>query len=374
MLFHILQFIYQTIFVVVLLGTSLWRPVVGQSALHSFTVPADSVAIDSLLVRISRVSERVSYSGVQIRIVRHRGKALELRWQEYHWHPERTVVIFLAPEDLRNSTLVLKGDQVKYRRNRHVRKKFRYGAPKDLLKNGQIFKEIALLRRNYHVTVSPGPIFVDQTTISLNVTPRHPGRPALQALVDTQSGLLLQTKRLQDGFASDSLAEISQFLEISYEEPDTTIFTRAWSETKLIKKTRKAKIYSDLTKLMTSYKGEVLIPKKVPDGFTLLQIKSIQRKEKSFLHFLYGDGLTFISLFQSKEDGEPLHKKGDKRKRKKREKEREPSHEKGYLKKAEHHGPFVIIRGKQDNIAYNILGEIPRAELAEMAESLETMH
>ena len=348
---HTLKFIYRTGIIMVLLGTLLWKPLVGRSVLPTSTASVDSVAIDSLLVRISHASEKVSYSGVQMRIVRHKGKPVTLRWQEYRWHPERTVMIFLAPEDVRNYTLVIKGDEVKYRSSQHTQKRFRYGGHKDLLKNGQIFKEIALLRRNYRVHASPGQPFLHRSTISLTVMPRYQDRPALNAIVDEKSGLLLQVNRKPVGLSSDSLIVVNQFIEISYENPDSNIFRRAWSGTEPIKKRRKATVYSDLHKLMTSHKGEILIPQKLPAGFALLKIKSIQRKGKSFLHFLYGDGLTFISLFQSTGD-------------------REPSHKKGYHKKAERHSPFVIIRGKQDSIAYSIVGEIPRAELAEMAESL----
>lgn len=327
-------------------GTWLSSPVKIESRFPALMVSADSTAIDSLLMRVSRASERVSYSGVQTRLVRHRGQPMELRWREYHWHPDRTLVIFLAPEDLANSTLVLRGEQVKYRGKEHLAKTFRYGGPKNLWKSGQIFKEIALLRRNYRVDVASGPLFLDRATIQLKVSPRYPDRPALNAIVDQKTGLLLQVNRAPVG-ARDSLALVNQFLEISCGKPDATIFTRAWAETDTLKKRRKATVYSDLASLMTSYEGDVLIPTKIPKGFALLQIKSIQRREKSFLHFLYGDGLTVISLFQRHE--EPSHKGG----------------------KAGHSSPFVIIRGRQDDISYSIAGEIAREELTEMAESLE---
>ncbi|MFQ5751846.1 MAG: hypothetical protein ACE5HI_07600 [bacterium] len=352
MIRRLVQIICVSLFLIAAHGSALWAPVIGGRILPAKMGLTESGTIDSLLMRISLATEKVSYSGVQRRMVRHRGKPLELRWQEYHWHPDRTVVIFLAPDDLRNSKLVLQGEQLRYRGDRHFEKRIRYGGTKDLLlKNGQLFKEIALLHRNYRVQATRIQPFLERPTILLNVSPQHQNRPALNALVDEKSGLLLQVNRRPIGSSTDSLVVMNQFLNISYETPDTTIFLRAWSETKPLKKRRQAKVYSDLATLMTSYDGEVLIPQKVPVGFALLQIKSFQRREKSFIHFLYSDGLTFISLFQRKGD----HEKDDKKERKGRSKSK---------------SPFAIIRGSQGGLSYSIAGEVPRAELVEMADSL----
>ncbi len=371
-----LNFNRLTILAGIIFSTAIWGPIVEGKSLKVYTVSTDSVAIDSLLMRITHASENISYSGVHQRFVKHRGQRIELRWQENHWHPDRTVVIFLSPKDQRDLMTVLQGDQIKYKCNQHKDRTFHYGGPEELLKNGKIFKEIALLRRNYFVEAFPRQPFLNRPTISLKVTPRHPGRPALHALIDAESGLLLQVKRSPVGMPNDSLVIINQFVEFSPGKPDAAIFTSAWSDSKHLKKSRKAKIYTDLDALLTSYKGRVLIPKKLPAGFALLQIKSIQRRRKSYLHFLYGDGLTFISLFQNRENRDSSHRRGNQQKYSrdnKGDKDRESFRSKENQKKDEHHSPYVIIRGKQGNLAYSIIGEIPRTELDEMAESLEVI-
>ena len=156
----------------------------------------DSVTVDRLLEGLGRTQETVSYSGVQVRTVTRKDRVVELRWSEHHWQPDRTLVTFLGPEELSGSQFVVHGDHVRQLSDAREDKALHYyHHSKRLLKNGRIFKEIALLHRNYKVEAEEGPNFLGQATISLRITPRHAGRPSLTALVDAHSGLLLRSKR-----------------------------------------------------------------------------------------------------------------------------------------------------------------------------------
>lgn len=317
----------------------------------SSTSASDSTALDSLLLEIGRAPEKVSYSGIQERITCHRGKTITLKWKIYHWAPDRSVIQFLEPQDLQNSILVVQGEKVKFRGDKHLAKIFSYHGTRHLLQNGRIFKEIKLLKKNYSIVLSGGEEYLNRAAIKLSVQPKISYRPSLLAFIDENSHLLLKTRRLPAS-GPDSLAEVSQFVKIEIGEPDSSIFHTSWGKTEYLKrKERKIQKFNDLNSLLNTYKKPILIPNHLPAGFSLLRIQSIKRCEKSYLHFLYGDGLTYVSLFQHEKKS--MHSN--------RTKKRD---NKGTT------GLFSIVRGKMGKISYIIAGEIPRAELEKMSRSL----
>ncbi|MCG8607832.1 MucB/RseB C-terminal domain-containing protein [bacterium] len=315
--------------------------------------PVDSVAIEKLLVSIGRAHESVSYSGIHARILTHKGKSIEFRWREYHWQPKRTLVSFIAPEEMAGTQFILQGDQARRSIQDDQKKKPRYyHHARRLFKNGRIFREIALLRQNYRIRAEPGQSFLGRPTIFLAVTPRYPGRPLLEVVVDAETGLLLRTKRLPNEGAAEDFAEISEFSDLSYGEPDPTLFATAWDRGETIKRRRRSRSHTDLTTLVSEMETTILRPNRLPQGFVLRRIKTVLKDDKAFLHFLYGDGLTVVSLFQQKSKSAENQHKNPRR----------------------HQAPFSIVRGTHGDISYSVAGEIPKSELEEIAASLQPVH
>ncbi|MFQ5629822.1 MAG: MucB/RseB C-terminal domain-containing protein, partial [bacterium] len=110
-----------------------------------------------------------------------------------------------------------------------------------------------------------------------------------------------------------------------------------------------ARKYHDMAALMSSYTETLLIPNKLPSGFTLQRIRAFQKERKSFVHLHYGDGLSMISLFQRKNGDSDWHRRGSRRQR---------------------GSSLTMTQGEMAGVHYHIVGEIAASELEEMADSL----
>lgn len=315
---------------------------------HS-TTPKDSVAIDSLVMKINLAAKSVSFSGIQERTMIHAGKRMQFRWRVHYWAPDQTLIQFLAPDSLSQTTFYKDEKVLKTRGDFHVGKSLRRGGASHFLQEGKLLQEIELLRQNYHVHVKSGSPYLQRPIYELSIEPKFANRPAFFAKVDAETGLLLETRRLHALVSSDTAAQVSRFLEIDYHTPNENLKAQTFTTIDSLRQRRDAEKYNDLVSLITSYKGTLLIPNKIPAGYALRRIRAFQNDERAFVHLLYGDGLSIVSLFM-RENGDRGSHARDRRRAMRNN--------------------LTMVQGEMAGVHYNIVGEIALAELEEMAADL----
>lgn len=318
------------------------------------TLPVPTAEIDSLLVQLSQAEMRLSFSGVQERTTLYAGKPMLLRWDIYHWQPEKTFIQFRLPDTLRQSAMLIDGRDIRFRGHEHTARVLKHGDARRLLQEGQLLTEIELLKQNYQLAVRDSGLVLDRPARVLDVKPLHPGRPALQVTFDAETGLTLAVQRTA-ATAGDSLARTTRFVELRYGSPDSAgIDLRFPQEVRPERQGTSEESHSDLAALLTRYRETVLIPEQVPAGFAMRRIRLLQKDERTFVHFLYSDGLTVISLFQ-RANGDSKYQKQD---------------EKDDGRRRSRSRSLSLIRGSKHGINYSVVGEIAPAELRNMAASL----
>ncbi len=315
--------------------------------------PLETPPVDSLLLRLSVASELLGYSGEYVHQTRHAGRELYLKYFIQHWPPDKTVIRFLEPDSLRQTVIAMNGSRVRARGDQHVRRMARHLRPGRWLRKRFAFREIDLLKRNYAVSVEPGPVMLDRPTYRVHIQPTRAGRPELRLWVDQISFFILKMQRLSP-VASGS--ELHEYTRIEFTTPDTAEFRRIWASLDTVadarshRKERSRRIYTRLVDALAEHDGAILVPQQVPEGFELTRIRKFTARERTYMHFLYTDGLAFISLFEypktmSKENGA-------RQTRKRRQTD------------------LSVVNGRVGDIGYHLVSEIPRDELERMAQSL----
>lgn len=331
------------IFLCLLASSSVAQVPEGRAA----TAP-DSSGAAALLLKISQAAQSVSYSGVQEKITPHAGRQMRFVWRVYRWAPQRLFVQFLEPDTMQETIFYKDATILKTRGDRHIMKSLRRGGLSRLLQDGQALQEIELLQKNYHIRLQRGDSYLGRPIIELAIEPKYDGRPRFYARVDAETGILLETRRVP-GHGADSLTSVIRFLEIRYSTPDFSPADQIFTTIDSLRESGYAQRFTDLGTLLGMYPETLLIPGHVPAGYGLRKIRAFKEGRRAFVHLLYGDGLSVISLFQRK-NGHHSHRRQTERRR------------------------FVsdlsLVRGEMAGVHYDIVGEIPTAELEEMAKNL----
>lgn len=321
-------------------------------------LPQQQISLDTLILNMSKVAQEVSYSGRFVHRMRHAGRDIDLVMRIYRWAPDRLVLSFEAPDTLKNTSVVMNGDVVRFVGDPHVGRAFRFSGTRSLLQGSRLFREIALLKQNYIMTVQQDN-WIGRPVYRLTIEPKYRHRPSLNLWVDQETFLILRFERRSPLLET---AEVYQFQNIHFEPPDTTIFSTLWARAgdsrsgegggrMAARGGRKSETFASLVALLAHHDGPVLVPERLPEGFMLQTIRRFERRDRHFIHMLYGDGLTFISLFQHHERWFSRH----------RNRSRVANR------------PYSVVRGKRDGIRYDLVSELPETELQVMAGSLVTI-
>jgi len=315
--------------------------------------PAMPPPVDSLLVRLSTAGRSIGYSGEYVHQTHHAGRELKLKYFIQHWPPDKTVIQFLQPDSLRETVIALSGEQVRARGDRHVHRMARHVRPGQWLRRRFFLKEIDLLKRNYEVSVEPGPVMLERPTYVVHIKPTRAGRPELRLWVDQQTSFILKMQR-RSPIAVQS--ELHEYTQIEFATPDTAEFNRIWASLDTVSDARSRRMrhysetYSKLVQALAHHDGPILVPQQLPAGFELMRIRKFRSRERTFMHLLYSDGLAFISLFEYPKTAP--EKNGARKTRERRRME------------------FSVVNGHIGEIGYHLVSEIPRDELERMAQSL----
>ncbi|MDQ7065858.1 MAG: MucB/RseB C-terminal domain-containing protein [candidate division KSB1 bacterium] len=326
---------------------TLWLP--GRVAAQQAGPPP----VDSLLVRLSTAGRSIGYSGEYVHQTHHAGRDLKLKYFIQHWPPDKTVIQFLQPDSLRETVIALSGEQVRARGDRHVHRMAWHMRPGQWLRHRFFLKEIDLLKRNYAVSIEPGPVMLERPTYVVHIQPTRAGRPELRLWVDRQTLFIFKMQRLSP-IAVQS--ELHEYTKIEFTPSDTAEFSRIWASLDTIADARSrrmrrySKTYSKLVHVLADHDGPILVPQLLPAGFELMRIRKFRSRDRTYMHLLYSDGLAFISLFEYPKTA--AENNGA----------RKPH--------ARRHTEFSVVNGRIGEIGYHLVSEVPREELERMAQSL----
>ncbi len=317
-------------------------------------LPAANQEADSLLARMDRAFAHTAFSGVQRLHVAHGDTAMELKWRVEHWPPSRTLITFVEPEGARGTSLLIDGHRIRVLGDTHLKRVLHSRSARRILPAGNLFRNIALLHRNYHIEMRSHPPVAGHEVTELLVQPRYAHRPSLRALVEKNTGLPLRFERIPRP-GSERVADVREFESVQFTMPDSTRFLTLWQQADTLKGRRHGyrtgESFRSIAELLSSYSGPLLLPETLPAGFELQRVRVFQRKGRDELHFMYSDGLVYLSLFQRRPGDEIQAKSTEGKKR-------------------NYRGHMQMIRSEKDGMVFYLVGDIDAAELRKMADSL----
>ena len=304
------------------------------------------------LSRIINAQAQHDFVGTWVREFRHADTTVVVVRRIWHRHPDQTRIEFLEPEELRNSTLFIRGEMMRFIGNRHRRHFVRTGrmeAPMfvELFRN---MRELDWVRENYDIIARKGEVLLGRDTDHLSFVAKHAHRGRLEVWADRQTGILLRNRRFD---RKGELVSTSWFREIEYLAVDSA--TVAIPESLAVHERNRIAIdeFTDLGTFITRATDSVLLPRELPAGFHFRQVKTIHRRGKTYFHLQYSDGLTAVSLFERRREHA---RKGRQRKA-------------GHALKSRGEG-LAIVEGEMEGIAFDLIGDIAPEELETMAAGM----
>ncbi|MFQ6043145.1 MAG: sigma-E factor regulatory protein RseB domain-containing protein [Candidatus Poribacteria bacterium] len=305
--------------------------------------------------------------------------------------PDKVIMEILSPWELRGKKIIRNAERTWFE-NFEKDEFLPPPPPPEFSGRKTFFQDIPLLKRNYNVTISTGGnprvrgqggyrepealsdesnIIAGRKTYQIEITPKHPGRPAKKLWLDAQRNIVL---RMEDYSSDGRLMSLLVYTEIDFQpQIDEKLFAISPSG----RNHRIRELKEETLSLSDAQKRShfpVKVPQNLPEGFAFkgAHIKKIDGIQH--VHLRYADGLTTLSLFESKADGVSL---GD----------RPP--------KGEHHRVEEIFIGKVKckitsppgrvrilhwttkpvpehdvGLSFTLIGEISKSEMIAIAESL----
>lgn len=302
------------------------------------------------LSRIITAQQQQDFVGIWVREFHHGDTTLAVERRIWHRHPDQSRIEFIAPEKLRGSVLFIDGESVRFAGNRHVRhfaRTARGEAPTfaEALRNAT---ELDWIRSNYTIETGRSEMLLNRPATPLRFLPKNPHRGCLEIWADRDTGILLRTRRFD---RHNNWVSTSFFREINFVAVDSA--TAAIPDSLKTPERNRIEVdsFTDLGTFIASAKEAFLHPRELPAGFHFREAKTIHREGKKYYHFLYGDGLTTISLFQNSGSDQSQAR----------------NRKNGWKIGDE---TLTLVRGEQAGITYSLIGEIAEEELQAMVASL----
>lgn len=233
--------------------------------------------------------------------------------------PDKLLIEILAPSELQGTKII---ENAGRRWVENVKKdKFLPPPPEFLvLSREALLKNVSLLRRNYNVTISKGNnyetevlsnesnIIAGRKTYLVEIAPKHPGRPTKKLWLDAQKHVAL---RMEDYSPDGSLISLLVvYTEINFQpQIDEKLFAiqppsyPPGGGTLPSARNDKRKHESEPLSLVDAQKQShfpILSPKYLPEGFVFEDARVIKMNGTQYVHLHYIDGLTVLSLFESR--------------------------------------------------------------------------
>lgn len=305
---------------------------------------------DKLLEKVMSAPERVEFHGVWQKSFRYRGEWFETEQEIWHRRPNRTKILFLRPEKVRGAVLIREGTRVVFlpaAGGKGVRHTRRYA--------GGFFGEdvntrrLDVLVKNYEVISGDSGVILGRRAVEVRIVPRYAHRSRLTLWIDEETGLVLKMQKYgPDG----DLASQAKFTELTFGLPaDFDIDVRSDGRESSTD-SRQVEVFADLESFLSEKRAAFYLPKAVPPGFVLDRIRAIRKEGREVYHFMYTDGLGWISLFE-------------------RAKAETDERERARADTVEQKGTIMVLHGEVGDVGYALVGEVTVDELETMKASLQ---
>ena len=309
---------------------------------------ADRTRFESLLLKVNAAPQGFRYRATKERSMLHFGRPITYRWDVHYLKSDSIFIQFTKPDSLRDTAIFFNDRIILSRGDKHISRMIRYRGVSRFLQESHFDSEISLLWENYDIELSEGESYIGRPVHGLQITPKYRGRPTISAKIDLQTGLLLYFEKKRST-KTDTISQVSQILHLEVgndtQPPLSYQFDRQDS---LNQRSSTGESYRNIAAFVADNDQTILVPKHVPAGFRVREVRRRSRRNHSFIHTLYGDGLSVISLFQGDSAG------------------KSKSHKK---KKRKHRRNVTAISGQKQQIHYSIVSSIPQEELELMAAS-----
>lgn len=299
---------------------------------------------------------KLDYEGTKTitRIVK--GEPYTVRLKIARKAPDSFRLLFSAPEEMVGQGFVRVGPNFwrisaeKEQGKRHVRMR-------GMHKNLEI-KHLDLLLNNYSLRCSAIEKVGNRPCYVIEVEPKKGSPLSCKLWIDKARYLTLKAeeyhgKALKSSFRFDDITFHPTFDENTFSVPVAVGAQSIISGT-----SREDVTFAEASRELGI---AVFAPEHVPDGYQRTELKLFKRGKKEFLHAVYSDGLSTISLFQGKPTKRP-----DKWKEKRQE-----IKEGGKVVYRLKRGPLTILSAGFDGTEVTLMGEIGQNDLARMFSSLK---
>ncbi len=305
-----------------------------------------------ILEKIISAPKYVEFHGVWQKSFRYRDQWFETQQEIWHQRPDRTKILFQEPEEVRGTVLLKEGGRVIFRR--HGQSKQTRGFRHSRHYTGGFFGEdvnarrLDLLLRNYVVSFGDTIPLLGRSAVEVRIVPRSKHRSRLVLWVDQESGLVLKMKKYDpDG----NLVSRAEFKKLAFRLPEDSNLEVGADSSISPADSRQVAVYPDLESFRAKSRFAFYLPGRLPQGFVLDRIRTIRKKDRETYHFLYTDGLSWVSLFQR------ARKTGERTRR-------------AAADTVERRGPMLVLHGQVGNVSYALVGEVAADELEAMRASL----
>ena len=277
-----------------------------------------------------------------------------------HQRPDRDR-IDIPDSDGRIREVIIRVDDDIYRRKAEKDSLFyshRRQSNSNLLDMNLEFSSLDLLQTNYELEITGTDRLLDRPVTVLAFKPRHPGRMTLTAWIDDDTGLVMRTEERNEAGALVEELFLTEFEKDPYIPPDL-FATEEWTGKSV--EINQVVACGSISEVQQVADFRLNAPVYIPPGFTLQQRRVIQHQGQPLVHFMYGDGLSRISLFQRIASTDEMNRSpkgtpelyGDVR--------------------VWDRGPYAILRRNFDGKLFTVIGDVAVNESVELLTSLCTI-
>ncbi|NOY78910.1 MAG: hypothetical protein GXO76_13690 [Calditrichaeota bacterium] len=157
--------------------------------------------------------------------------------------------------------------------------------------------QMALILKNYNVSVEPSGVFLGRKTVRLSLIPKIGDRPSLYLRLDRNTFFLLKLKKIApDG----KLIQYSYFKNLLLNPVlDPVLFTILPDEIDSVQ-AGFSRTFASADSLQKVLPFPVLLPEWLPEGFQPQAFRLLRFRKREFAQLIFSDGLSTLSLFEKK--------------------------------------------------------------------------
>jgi outer membrane lipoprotein-sorting protein len=258
--------------------------------------PASGEQAMSLLRASILAPKSVSYVGQleTLRFSSSRSEATIVRVE--HLAPDMTRRWYLAPEGLYGDYTVSRGIATYEYDTKHSR----VVSSRNPAVDNQVaaVDNLGLVTRNYRAVLGGHETIANHKTESVSLINKYTGERAVRVWLDTSTNLVLKEEQYR---GNGAVAAETRFEELRYTSSIPRDVFSVTVPSGYVRVTGRdyASPTTDVVKVVKSAGFQPVIPKYLPEGFTIFSADLATVSDVRTLHFLYSDGLRSLSLFEN---------------------------------------------------------------------------